>query len=573
MSVGANRLPAPAGLLVDRDRPVSFAWEGARYQGLAGDSLASALAANDEWILSRSFKYHRPRGLLTMAGQDANTLVQLTGAPNVPADNLPISEGLEAWGQNTSGSLKRDRNAILARFARFMPVGFYYRAFYRPRGAWQAFWEPIVRRTTGLGKVDLATPHGYFDKAYGFCDLAVIGGGPAGLAAALAAARAGAEVLLVEENPVLGGALAYARFDADAGLAAARRAALVAEVEAEPRIEVMTGAVCNGWFADNWLPVIHGNRMHKVRAKEVVLATGSIEQPAIFRNNDLPGVMLGSAAQRLIRLYGVRPGRRALVLAGNDDGYGVALDLAEAGVEVAALVDLRPEPAPSVLAEAVAGQGIEVLAGRCVAEALASSGNRHVTGAVVSRIDDEGAAVPGGATIACDLLCMSVGSMPTYQLALQAGASLGYDDADARFSIAGLPDRLRLAGSVCGTHDLEAVLAEGRHAGWRAAQSLGLDAGAEPARARTSSTSTRICKSRTSSTPWPTATARSSWSSASRLSAWDRARDATRRWPRPVWSRARPDDRSPRPGSPRRGHPSPASGLACWPAVPSSRSV
>ena len=246
MSAGVNRLPAPAGLLVDHDRPISFRFEGRRHQGLAGDTLASALAANGEWILSRSFKYHRPRGILTMAGQDANTLVQLKGEPNAPADRLPIVEGLAAWGQNTKGGLKRDRNAILARFARFMPVGFYYRAFFRPRGIWESFWEPIVRRATGLGHVDPSTPHGDFDKAYGFYDLAVVGGGPAGLAAALSAARAGAEVLLVEENPMLGGSLTYARFNAEGKAAQARRQTLLAEVAAEPKVEVMTEAVCNG---------------------------------------------------------------------------------------------------------------------------------------------------------------------------------------------------------------------------------------------------------------------------------------------------------------------------------------
>jgi sarcosine oxidase subunit alpha len=247
MSAGVNRLLAPAGLLVDHDRPVSFRFEGRSYQGLAGDTLASALAANGEWILSRSFKYHRPRGILTMAGQDANTLVQLKGEPNAPADRLPIFEGLAGWGQNTKGGVKRDRNAILARFARFMPVGFYYRAFFRPRGIWQSLWEPIVRRGTGLGQVDLSARHGEFDKAYGFYDLAVVGGGPAGLAAALEAAGAGAEVLLVEENPVLGGSLTYARFDAAGKTAEARRQALLAEVEAEANIEVMTEAVCNGY--------------------------------------------------------------------------------------------------------------------------------------------------------------------------------------------------------------------------------------------------------------------------------------------------------------------------------------
>ncbi|MCH8926487.1 MAG: (2Fe-2S)-binding protein [Proteobacteria bacterium] len=213
MSGAPNRLPAPAGLLVDRDRPIGFRFEGRAYRGFAGDTIASALAANGVKVLSRSFKYHRPRGILTMAGQDANTLVQLEHEPNVLADRHPISEGLEVRAQNVAGSLKRDWGALLGLIGGFMPVGFYYRAFFRPRGIFEKFWEPIIRRSTGLGKVDLKAPRGYYDKAYGFCDVAVVGGGPAGLEAALTAARAGAKVLLIEENPVLGGSLSYARFD------------------------------------------------------------------------------------------------------------------------------------------------------------------------------------------------------------------------------------------------------------------------------------------------------------------------------------------------------------------------
>ena len=344
MSAGANRLAAPAGLLIDRERPVSFRFEGRGHKGFVGDTIASALAAEDRWILSRSFKYHRPRGVLTMAGQDGNTLVQVGGEPNVLADRHPVSEGIEVKGQHYKGSPERDWNTWIGLFSRFLPVGFYYRAFYKPAGIWERVWEPIVRANAGLGRADLDAVHGYHDKAYAFYDLMVVGGGPAGMEAALAGARAGAEVLLVDENPVLGGALAYARFDVDGVLGEARRRELVAAVEAEAGIEVMTGALCNGWFADNWLPVIRGTRMYKVRARELVLAAGAIEQPAQFRNNDLPGVMLASAAQRLIRLYGVRPGRRAVVMTANDDGYGAALDLAEAGVEVAAVLDLRHEP-------------------------------------------------------------------------------------------------------------------------------------------------------------------------------------------------------------------------------------
>ena len=480
MTGNGSRLEAPAGLLLDRAKPVSFTFEGRGYQGFAGDTIASALAANGVKVLSRSFKYHRPRGILTMAGQDANTLVQLDHEPNVLADRHPITEGLAVKGQNYAGSLERDWGAVMGLIGRFMPAGFYYRAFFRPKGIFQSLWEPIIRRSAGLGRVRLDTPHGYYDKAYGFYDLAVIGGGPAGLSAALAGARAGAKVLLVEENPVLGGSLTYARFDAEGARGGAVRTELAAEVEAEPNLEVMTEAVCNAWFADNWLPVIRGNRLYKVRAKEVVLAAGSLEQPAIFRNNDLPGVMMGSACQRLIRLYGVRPGRRAVVLTGNSFGYAVALDLMEAGTEVTAVIDQRREPHRDALMEAVLARGARLLSGHTVTEALAGPGKRKITGAVIDSITGQGQVAGQREQIDCDTIAMSVGYTPTYQLALQAGAKLGYDDDGALFSITGLPEHLRLAGSVNGAYDLDAALAEGRLAGWRAAKAAGFESGGEP---------------------------------------------------------------------------------------------
>ena len=481
MSAATNRLEGAAGLLLDRSQTISFEFDGKTYSGVEGDTIASALAANDVWMLSRSFKYHRPRGVLTMAGQDANTLVQLPDEPNVLADRHPISNGLKVTAQNVAGSLENDKDALMGAFSRFMPVGFYYRAFFKPKGVWEKYWEPIVRRKAGLGKVNLTTPHGYYDKAYGYYDVAVIGGGPAGMAAALRAAKAGGEVLLVEENPVLGGSLTYARFGADAGDAASKRAELIEKIEAQPNIEVMTAAVCNGWFGDNWLPVIRGNRMYKMRAKEVVFACGSLEQPAQFRNNDLPGVMMGSAAQRLIKLYGVRPGRRAVVLAGNDDGYGVALDLADAGVEVSAIVDLRDDPSPTEMSKAAAARGIKAITGHCVYEARGTRGNKRVRGASVRKIIARGQAEPMGQEIECDLLCLSVGYTPTYQLPLQSGAKLDYDDQTAMFSITGLRDHIALAGSQNGSFALDAVLAEGEHAGWQAAKSVGLKAGKEPA--------------------------------------------------------------------------------------------
>ncbi len=476
---GQHRLPAPAGRLIERGRVVDFKFDGRRYQGLGGDTIASALAANGVRLLSRSFKYHRPRGVLTMAGHDANTLVQIAGEPNVRADRRPIVPGMEVTAQNYLGSLANDWGMILDRFSRFMPVGFYYKAFYKPRGSFR-FWEKVIRASTGLGRVDTKGAHGYYDKAYAFCDVAVVGAGPAGMAAALEAARAGAEVILIDENRELGGALGYARFDGAGARGDALLGEMTAEIAAEPNITVLSGATCQALFEENWLPVTKGNRLYKLRAKAVVAATGSLDQHLVFRNNDLPGVMMGSAAQRLIRLYGVRPGRRAVVVGAGEDIYGVALDLAEAGIEVAAVVDLCDQPVQGECSAAVGQRGIEVMAGHTVAEAEAGPKKRSVTGVRVSAITGQGSYAADGKRLDCDLVCMCGGYAPNAALLYHAGGKLAYDDATAMFQVRTLPEHLFAAGSVNGAFDLDAVVAEGRHAGWSAAADAGAGAGAEP---------------------------------------------------------------------------------------------
>lgn len=478
------RLAAPNGLLIDRNRPVSFTFEGREIQGFHGDTIASALLGAGVKVLSRSFKYHRPRGPLTMAGQDANTLVQLPGEPNVLADRTPIRDGLVVKGQNYRGSLEDDRLMILDRFSRFMPVGFYYKTFFKPGlfggGSWK-FWEPKIRAMAGLGVVDLNHPHGYYDKQYLFHDVVVVGGGAAGMSAALKAAEAGADTLLVDENPVLGGALSYARFGPESDGGRSRMQALAARVAAEPRITVMTDASCQGWFADNWLPVIRGKRLYKIRAKAVVVATGSMEQPMVFRHNDLPGVMLGSAAQRLIRHYGVRPGSRAVVAAANSDAYGVALDLMEAGIDVAAIVDLRPEPGDDEVTKAALATGVTVIPGFTPWQTRPGFGMRSIVGVEIARITGEGRAEGEGHSIACDLLCMSTGYSPTAHLLYHSGARLEYDEATAMMAIRRLPDHVFACGSVNGVFDIAAVIQDGERAGWAAACDIGLDAGPEPA--------------------------------------------------------------------------------------------
>ena len=467
------RLDAPMGLLINRNKPIRFSFEGKQYQGLEGDSIASALLANDRWLLSRSFKYHRPRGPLTMAGQDANTLVQLCDEPNVLADRESVSEGLKVEGQNYNGTLDNDRDAILGHFGRFMPVGFYYRSFYKPTGIWNQ-WERAIRKKAGLGKLNLDFKPESYDKTYLFHDVVVVGSGPAGLSAALRVAESGAKVLLVEEQPILGGSLTYNRFDIE-GLEADRlRNELVGRIEAQENITILTNATCNGWFADNYLPVIQGKRMYKVRAKECIIASGAFEQHVVFRNNDLPGIIMSSAANRLMKLYAVKPGHCAVILTGNDDGYFTALELIDNGVDVAAVIDMRSEPELSTLSEALRERGIPVKHGYTVYEAIAAKGKNAMQAVEVREITSRGEVGSEAEIISCDLLCMSAGYMPAYQLLCQAGAKLSYDDNVALFSLTNLPEHLHIAGSVNGIHTLESVLADGEQAAIKAINNLGL---------------------------------------------------------------------------------------------------
>jgi sarcosine oxidase subunit alpha len=490
---GMNRL-AGRGQFIDRAKPVTFSFEGNFIEGYAGDTIASALAANGQWIVSRSFKYHRPRGVLTMIGQDANTLVQVADEPNCLADKRRIAPGLVVEGQNYFGSFESDAGRFVEWASKFLPVGFYYKTFHEKRSSWK-FWEPIVRRMAGLGKIDPQAHHGYYDKQYLFADVAVIGGGPAGMAAAIEAAKAGGEVILIDENPKLGGCLNYSRFDESGEVACKADGELLAAVQAAGNIKVMTDAVVTGLFADNWIPIVRGNRFYKLRAKAVVVATGSIEQPAVFRNNDLPGIMLGSAAQRLIHFYGVRPGRKAVILTANDDGYAQAIDLLKIGSEVAAVVDLRDVPPVTPLSFAVRKAGVPVVTGSAVYEAYHHN-NQHVIGVAVAPIVAEGRLGDPTASYDCDLVLMSTGYSPAAHLLLHAGAKFQYCVESSMFQLDHLPAGIYAAGSVGGVFNLDQVRADGARAGWQAAKQAGLSAGAEP------SAPGEICAANQTH-PWP----------------------------------------------------------------------
>lgn len=464
------RLPPMPGEWIDRAQRIEFTFEGSHYWGYAGDTISSALWASGQRVLGRSFKYHRPRGILSLANHDVNALMQYGQSLNVRADVTPLESGMALSAVNTWGGAVGDRASILNHFSSFLPVGFYYKTFLNRR--WFPFWERQIRRMTGLGAIDPTAPRIRTPKRYDFCDVLVVGAGLSGMAAALAAADAGADVVLVDENARAGGSGGY-QLGGDRDRLQATQA-LVDAVTHHPRIRFYPSTLAAGYYADHWIPLVDRDRLSKMRAKAVVVASGAYEQPAVFRNNDLPGVMLASAAQRLIYRYAVKPMQRAVVLTANSDGYRAALDLAAQGVTVVAIVDLRPT-LPVNAAELARSQGIPVFAGYGIAEARPNPQGDGVCAAVLCPVDSAGVPQPGERpTIACDGIGVSVGWAPAANLLYQAGAKLRFDDRLQQFVPDVLPAGVFACGRVNGVFEPEQKRRDGDRAGQAAAAYLGL---------------------------------------------------------------------------------------------------
>ena len=469
-----NRIPPKHGEVIDRSTSVTFTFNGKAYAAHPGDTIASALAAVGVKILSRSFKYHRPRGLLCCAGHCPNCLVQVGDEPNVRACTRQVEASMDVRPQNAWPSLDRDLLSLTQLGSRLMPVGFYYKTFIRPQSLWPLY-ENFLRRAAGLGTVNIDTPLGEFDKQYLHAGVAVIGGGPAGINAALSAAKQGAKVLLFDENPTLGGHL---RFTFPPDFPSVSRGSkdlpnLLESLNREQNVSVFTDTAVLGWYTDNWLSAARGSRLFKIRANSLVIATGAYETPLIFDNNDLPGVMLGSAVQRLLHLFGVAPGKQVVVVAANDDGWDVAADLHALGINVAAIVDERDQDAcSSPYMNGLANAGIPIFYRHTILEAR---GSKAVRGAVVARLDVRGEVVPATAqSLKCDLISISVGWTPATELIYMAGGKSAYDEERAEILPAVLPPGLYVAGRVAGAHAVEAQIAEGRLAGLNAAAFIGL---------------------------------------------------------------------------------------------------
>jgi len=447
----AERLAAPYGLLVDRTRPLAFEFDGQRVEALEGDTISSALVASGRWLLSRSFKYHRPRGPVSFAGHEANSLVQVGSEPNVPADLRAVAAGDEVRSLNVMGRLERDRAApILGRLSRFLPVGFYYRDFFGPGKVWDR-WEARIRALAGLGQAGAPKPGRRFSQRFVHCDVAVVGGGPAGLAAAAAAAQQGADVALFEALPRLGGSLLWRRLRADPEANRAEREHRLHALALPPGVAAFLSATVSGVFDDGMLSVIAGDELLKVRSQRIVMAQGGIEQAPVFADNDLPGVALPSGLQRLMHLYGVRPGRQAVVVAADDAAYGMALDLLDAGVRVLAVADLRGTVAgPAEFTAALKRSGTSFIDQVEGLRALAAPGGLHVGGVEFQ------SAAGRSQRFDCDLLAVSAGTVPAFNLAAQGGASVRYDPAVHNYLVESASESLQMVGQMAARTSLPA---------------------------------------------------------------------------------------------------------------------
>ena len=461
-----------SGGRIDRGRVLRFRFDGRAMTGHPGDTLASALLANGVRLVGRSFKYHRPRGIMGAGTEEAGALVALDGPQgrgNLVPTLVPLQDGMALRSIHAWPSLRFDLGAVAGVFGRLIPAGFYYKTFMWP--GWHLF-EPAIRRAAGLAPAPTAPPEGRFEVRNTHCDVLVAGAGPAGLMAALVAARAGARVMLVDEGTEAGGNL-VSRHATIAGTPALTWvAAVVAELAAMPDVMHLQQSTVWGWRDHNLLMVQDRAPGHpgliqrgwRVRARHVICATGAIERMPAFAGNDIPGVMLAHAAQGYVNRWGVRPGRRAVVFTANDTAQEVARDLAAAGVDVVAVVDARPDARVHAQAE-----GLPLMAGHHVVRVL---GRGSVTGVEI-------APVTGGPTrrIACDLLAVSGGWTPAVHLHSQSRGTLRWDDSIAGF----VPDRPAQpgasAGAAAGIFGLGAALRSGAQA---AAQVLGLDAPTVP---------------------------------------------------------------------------------------------
>lgn len=483
---GANRI-AGQGRLTPA-KTARFTFDGKTFDALEGDTVASALLANGVHLVGRSFKYHRPRGILSAGPEEPNALIDVSRdaarrQPNVRAPVQEVFDGMKVSSQNRWPSLAFDIGGVNNLMSPFFAAGFYYKTFMWPKAAWEKVYEPFIRKAAGLGVAPTEEDPDHYASRYAYCDVLVAGGGVAGLSAALAAAEAGARVILCDEQPEVGGALHYdtsVTIDGRNGYDWAQ--ATAARLKAMENVTVLTRTTAFGYYNHNFVGLVERvtdhlakpdkklprERMWQVRAKRVILATGSIERHMVFANNDRPGIMLASAARTYLNHFGVAVGRKVGVYTASDSAYEAAFDLKRAGVTIAAIVDNREKPGEAVLAEA-RKLGIEVLTGHSVVD---TKGKLRVSSMSVARNGGGSArAIP------VDALLMSAGWTPSVHLFSQSRGKVAYDAASGRFLPGTYAQDCLSVGSCNGTDGLQATIEESLAAGELMARATGNEGG------------------------------------------------------------------------------------------------
>jgi sarcosine oxidase subunit alpha len=486
----SQRFRVGRGGRVDREQEIEFTFNGRRYTGLVGDTLCSALLANGVHLVGRSWKYHRPRGVVSAGAEEPNALFQLEKGgrtiPNARGTQVELYQDLDASSVNCWPNLDFDLLSINSWFARLMPAGFYYKTFMWPKSMWLKY-EHFIRKASGLGVAPREPDPDRYEHGHRHCDVLVVGGGVTGLSAALVAARAGARVIVADEQFEFGGLTLGSQAQIDGVDAARWIDDAVAELRGMAEVTLLPRSTVFGYHDYNFLTINQRLNDHlpladrfggreklwQVRAHQVVLATGAAERPLLFANNDRPGIMLASAVSTYTNRYAVKPGSRAVVFTNNDSAYQCALDLNAAGVEVAAVVDARRDSS-SELANTVRSAGIEVLNGSVVVD---SAGRKRLRSVQVMPLSADGSSVSGNRkSFVCDLLALSGGWSPVVHLNAQSGARPVWDDEASMFRPGATTQAQVSAGAANGTLDLLGCLREGAAAGAHAAHSCGLQA-------------------------------------------------------------------------------------------------
>lgn len=475
-----------SGGRIDRARPVSFSFDGKSYQGFAGDTLASALLANDVRLVGRSFKYHRPRGIFAAGSEEPNALVELRPGkrrePNTRATTVELFDGLVAQSQNRWPSLDFDLLSVNGLLSPILGAGFYYKTFMWPAAFWEKLYEPIIRRAAGLGRAADGNDPDSYEKSHAYCDVLVIGAGAAGLTAAVTAARSGARVILADEDFALGGRLLSERDAIDDAPADAYAAKVRAELESLPNVRILTRTTVVGVYDGGTYAALEKvsdhllrpadftprQRFWKIIAKRAVLAAGAFDRPIVFGGNDRPGVMSAQALRTYAVRYGVAPGKSAVLFANNDYAWSAALDAADMGVPLTAIVDVRRAVDPALEARAKA-RGTRIVLG---GEVVATSGKTLSSLIVRSGGREE--------TLAAEVLAISGGATPNLHLTSHFGSRPAYDEGLAAFLPGTPPPGLSVAGAAAGRFSLADVLADGAQAGATAASDAGFTAPSAP---------------------------------------------------------------------------------------------